>query len=280
MIIDGKKEAEIIRNEIKKEISDLKKKSGKTPSLTVILIGDFAPSLIYVKNKEKSAREVGINSEIIRYPKNVGEKDILKKIEELNKNDEISGILVQLPLPSQISKEKIINAINPSKDVDGFNPINVGNLSSGYDSIVPCTPLGCLLLIKKIEPNLAGKHAVIIGRSNLNGKPMAQLLLKENCTVTIVHSKTNDLQNECLKADILVAAVGVPNLIKKDWVKKNAIVIDVGINKVGEKIVGDVNFDELKDNVKAITPVPGGVGPMTIACLLKNTLMCFKARLT
>ena len=280
MIIDGKKQAEIIRNEIKKEISDLKKKSGKTPSLTVILIGDFAPSLIYVKNKEKSAREVGINSEIIRYSKNVSEKDILKKIEELNKNDEISGILVQLPLPSQISNEKIINAINPSKDVDGFNPINVGNLSSGYDSIVPCTPLGCLLLIKKIESNLAGKHAVIIGRSNLNGKPMAQLLLKENCTVTIVHSKTNDLQNECLKADILVAAVGVPNLIKKDWVKKNAIVIDVGINKVGEKIVGDVNFDELKDNVKAITPVPGGVGPMTIACLLKNTLTCFKARLT
>ena len=280
MIIDGKKQAEIIRNEIKKEISDLKKKSGKTPSLTVILIGDFAPSLIYVKNKEKSAREVGINSEIIRYPKNVSEKDILEKIEELNKNDEISGILVQLPLPSQISKEKIINAINPSKDVDGFNPVNVGNLSSGYDSIVPCTPLGCLLLIKKIESNLAGKHAVIIGRSNLNGKPMAQLLLKENCTVTIVHSKTNNLQNECLKADILVAAVGVPNLIKKDWVKKNAIVIDVGINKVGEKIVGDVNFDALKDNVKAITPVPGGVGPMTIACLLKNTLTCFKARLT
>ena len=280
MIIDGKKQAEIIRNEIKKEISDLKKKSGKTPSLTVILIGDFAPSLIYVKNKEKSAREVGINSEIIRYPKNVSEKDILEKIEELNKNDEISGILVQLPLPSQISKEKIINAINPSKDVDGFNPINVGNLSSGYDSIVPCTPLGCLLLIKNTESNLAGKHAVIIGRSNLNGKPMAQLLLKENCTVTIVHSKTNDLQNECLKADILVAAVGVPNLIKKNWVKKNAIVIDVGINKVGEKIVGDVNFDELKENVKAITPVPGGVGPMTIACLLKNTLKCFKARLT
>ena len=280
MIIDGKKEAEIIRNEVKREISDLKSKKGKTPSLTVILIGDFAPSLIYVKNKEKRAKEVGINSEIIRYPKNVSEKDILEKIKELNKNDEISGILVQLPLPSQISKKKIINAINPSKDVDGFNPINVGNLSSGYDSIVPCTPLGCLLLIKKIEPNLAGKHAVIIGRSNLNGKPMAQLLLKENCTVTIVHSKTNDLQNECLKADILVVAVGVPNLVKKDWVKNNAIVIDVGINKVGEKIVGDVNFDELKDNVKAITPVPGGVGPMTIACLLKNTLKCFKARLT
>ena len=278
MIIDGKKQAEIIRNEIKKEISDLKKKSGKAPSLTVILIGDFAPSLIYVKNKEKSAREVGINSEIIRYPKNVSEKDILEKIKELNKNDDISGILVQLPLPSQISKEKIINAINPSKDVDGFNPINVGNLSSGYNSIVPCTPLGCLLLIKKIESNLAGKHAVIIGRSNLNGKPMAQLLLKENCTVTIVHSKTKDLKQECLKADILIAAVGVAKLVKEDWVKKNSIVIDVGINKVGDKIVGDVDFDAVKDKSKAITPVPGGVGPMTIACLLKNTLDCFKAR--
>ena len=278
MIIDGKKQAEIIRNEIKKEISDLKKKCGKTPSLTVILIGDFAPSLIYVKNKEKSAREVGINSEIIRYPKNVSEKDILEKIEELNKNDEISGILVQLPLPSQISKEKIINAIDPSKDVDGFNPINVGNLSSGYESIVPCTPLVCLLLIKKIESNLAGKHAVIIGRSNLNGKPMAQLLLKENCTVTIVHSKTKDLKQECLKADILIAAVGVAKLVKEDWVKKNSIVIDVGINKLGDKIVGDVDFDAVKDKSKAITPVPGGVGPMTIACLLKNTLDCFKAR--
>ena len=279
MIIDGKKEAEIIQNEIKKEISEFKKKINKIPSLTVILIGDYIPSQIYVKNKEKKAREVGINSEIIRYPKNVSEKEVLNKIEQLNKNVKTSGILVQLPLPDQISKERIINAIHPSKDVDGFNPINVGNLSSGYKSIVPCTPLGCLLLIKKIEKNLSGKHAVIIGRSNLNGKPMAQLLLKENCTVTVVHSKTNNLKNECLKADILVAAVGVPHLVKKDWIKENAIVIDVGINKVGENIVGDVNFDELKDKVKAITPVPGGVGPMTIACLLKNTLECFKARL-
>ena len=279
MIIDGKKEAEIIQNEIKKEISEFKKKINKIPSLTVILIGDYIPSQIYVKNKEKKAREVGMNSEIIRYPKNVSEKEVLNKIEQLNKNIKTSGILVQLPLPDQISKERIINAIHPSKDVDGFNPINVGNLSSGYKSIVPCTPLGCLLLIKKIEKNLSGKHAVIIGRSNLNGKPMAQLLLKENCTVTVVHSKTNNLKNECLKADILVAAVGVPHLVKKDWIKENSIVIDVGINKVGENIVGDVNFDELKDKAKAITPVPGGVGPMTIACLLKNTLECFKARL-
>tara|TARA_Y100001958_G_scaffold24058_1_gene15009 strand:- start:122 stop:964 length:843 start_codon:yes stop_codon:yes gene_type:complete len=280
MIIDGKKEAEMIRNEIKKEISDLKLKTNKTPTLAVILIGDYVPSLIYVKNKEKNAKEVGMNSKVIKYPKTVSEKEVLKKIEELNKNANTSGILVQLPLPDQINKEKIINAIHPSKDVDGFNPVNVGNLSSGYKSIVPCTPLGCLLLIKTIDPELSGKHAVVIGRSNLNGKPMAQLLLRENCTVTIVHSKTNNLQNECLKADILIAAAGVPNLVKKDWIKKNVIVIDVGINKVEEKIVGDVKFDELKDKAKAITPVPGGVGPMTIACLLKNTLECFKARLT
>jgi len=278
MIIDGKKEAELLRLEVKKEIDSLKLKNNKVPGLTVILIGDFAPSQIYVKNKEKKAKEVGINSEVVRYPKEVSEQEVLKKIKELNDNNAVSGILVQLPLPSQINKEKIINAINPLKDVDGFHPVNVGNLSSGYHATVPCTPLGCLFLIKKTESNLSGKHAVIIGRSNLNGKPMAQLLLKENCTVTIVHSKTKDLKIECLKADILVAAVGVPNLVKGDWVKKDAIVIDVGINKVDDKIVGDVDFDNVKDKVKAITPVPGGVGPMTIACLLKNTLECFKGR--
>ena len=277
MIIDGKKEAANLREEIKNEILEIKKKTNKNPNLTVILIGDFTPSQIYVRNKEKNSTEVGITSNVIKYPKEVKEKEILDKINELNNDKNISGILVQLPLPEQISKEKIINAIDPKKDVDGFNPINVGNLASGYKSIVPCTPLGCLLLIKKVEKNLSGKHAVIIGRSNLNGKPMAQLLLKENCTVTVVHSKTNNLQEECLKADILVAAVGVPNLVKKDWVKSSAIIIDVGINKVGDKIVGDVNFEEIKDNIKAITPVPGGVGPMTIACLLKNTLECFKA---
>jgi methylenetetrahydrofolate dehydrogenase (NADP+)/methenyltetrahydrofolate cyclohydrolase len=278
MIIDGKKEAQLLRNDIKTEIELLKSKNDKVPGLTVILIGDFAPSQIYVKNKEKNAKEVGINSEIVKYSKDVSEQEVLKKIKELNNNEAVSGILVQLPLPPQINKEKIINTINPLKDVDGFHPINVGNLSSGYNAIVPCTPLGCLLLIKKIEPNLSGKHAVIIGRSNLNGKPMAQLLLKENCTVTIVHSKTKDLKTECLKADILVAAVGVPNLVKSDWVKKNSIVIDVGINKVGDKIIGDVQFETVKEKAKAITPVPGGVGPMTIACLLKNTLECFKGR--
>ena len=278
MIIDGKKEAAILREEIKNEIANLKKKTNKVPGLTVILIGEFAPSQIYVRNKEKNSKEVGINSNVLKYPSDASEEEVLNKIEELNKDKNISGILVQLPLPDQINKEKVINAIDPLKDVDGFNPVNVGNLASGYKAIVPCTPLGCLLLIKKVEKNLSGKHAVIIGRSNLNGKPMAQLLLKENCTVTIVHSKTKNLQNECLKADILVAAVGVPNLVKKDWVKSDAVVIDVGINKVDNKIIGDVNFEEIKDKVRAITPVPGGVGPMTIACLLSNTLKCFKAR--
>ena len=278
MIIDGKKEAEILRQEIKKEIESLKSKNNKVPGLAVILIGDFAPSQIYVKNKEKSAKEVGINSNVIRYSKDVTEKEVLKKIEDLNNDNDVSGILVQLPLPTQINKEKIINAVSPKKDVDGFHPMNVGNLSSGFNALVPCTPLGCLYLIKKVEKNLSGKHAVIIGRSNLNGKPMAQLLLKENCTVTTVHSKTKDLKEECLKADILVAAVGVAKLVKEDWVKENSIIIDVGINKVGDNIVGDVDFDTVKEKSKAITPVPGGVGPMTIACLLKNTLECFKAR--
>tara|TARA_B100001093_G_scaffold508654_1_gene571269 strand:- start:2144 stop:2986 length:843 start_codon:yes stop_codon:yes gene_type:complete len=276
MIIDGKKISMEVIEEIKKEISFLKKKTNKIPGLSVILIGDFAPSQIYVKNKQKKSLEVGINSEIIRYPEKITEQEILKKIKELNDNKNVSGILVQLPLPNHINKQKIINAINPFKDVDGFNPLNVGNLASGYEAIVPCTPLGCLLLIKKIEKDLTGKHAVIIGRSNLNGKPMAQLLLKENCTVTIVHSKTKDIKSECQKADIIVAAVGVANLVKEDWVKKDSIIIDVGINKIDNKIVGDVNFENVKNKVKAITPVPGGVGPMTIACLLKNTVECFK----
>ncbi len=280
MIIDGKKEAEVLREEIKKEIISIKKKTNKVPGLAVILVGDHLPSQIYVKNKEKSSKEVGINSNIIKYSNDVSEEDILKKIKELNNDNSVSGILVQLPLPDQISEERIINSIDPSKDVDGFSPINVGNLASGYNGIVPCTPKGCLMLIKKIEKNLSGKHAVIIGRSNLNGKPIAQLLLKENCTITIAHSKTKNLKEECSKADILVAAVGVANLVKKDWVKDGSIIIDVGINKQGDKIVGDVSFEEVKNKVKAITPVPGGVGPMTIACLLKNTLECFKARLT
>jgi methylenetetrahydrofolate dehydrogenase (NADP+)/methenyltetrahydrofolate cyclohydrolase len=276
ILIDGKKIAAELREELRQEVVNLKTKHNKIPGLTVILIGDMAPSQIYVRMKEKAANEVGLKSEVIRYPGTVEEKTILDKIEELNKDESISGILVQLPLPKHIDKQKVIETILPEKDVDGFHPMNVGNLSSGYDSSVPCTPLGCYLMIKKIEPNLSGKKAVMIGRSNLNGKPMAQLLLKENCTVTITHSKTKDLKAECLEADIIVAAVGIPELVKADWVKKDAIVIDVGINKTDKGIVGDVAFEEVSKVAKALTPVPGGVGPMTIACLLKNTIECFK----
>ena len=275
-LIDGKKIAAELRSKLKEEVDGIKKKFNKVPGLTVILIGDLAPSQIYVKNKEKSAKEVGLNSEVIRYANNVDENTILTKINDLNEDKSVSGILVQLPLPKHINKKKIIESISPSKDVDGFHPMNVGNLSSGYESSVPCTPLGCYLILKKIEPNLSGKKAVIIGRSNLNGKPMAQLLLKENCTVTITHSKTKNLKSECLLADIIIAAVGIPQLVKGDWVKKDSIIIDVGINKIDKGIVGDVDFDQVSKKAKALTPVPGGVGPMTIACLIKNTIDCFK----
>ena len=276
MIIDGKKISAVLREKLKEKVSKLKSTYNAVPGLTVILIGEDPPSKIYVKNKEKSAIEVGINSEVIRYQDNVEEKVVLNKIKELNENDKVSGILVQLPLPKHIDKRKVIETINPNKDVDGLHPMNVGNLSSGYDSMVPCTPLGCYLLIKDVEKDLNGKHAVVIGRSNLNGKPMTQLLLKENCTVTITHSKTKDLKAECKRADIIVAAVGRPKLVKADWVKKDAIVIDVGINKTDTGLVGDVDFEEVSKVAKAVTPVPGGVGPMTIACLLSNTVECFK----
>ncbi|NQW07949.1 MAG: bifunctional methylenetetrahydrofolate dehydrogenase/methenyltetrahydrofolate cyclohydrolase [Candidatus Pelagibacter sp.] len=276
ILIDGKKIAAELREELRQEVVELKAKYNKIPGLTVILIGDMAPSQIYVRMKEKAANEVGLKSEVIRYPEAVEEKTVLDKIEELNKDESISGILVQLPLPKHIDKQKVIETILPGKDVDGFHPMNVGNLSSGYESSVPCTPLGCYLMIKKVEPNLSGKKAVMIGRSNLNGKPMAQLLLKENCTVTITHSKTKDLKAECLEADIIVAAVGIPELVKADWVKKDAIIIDVGINKTDNGIVGDVAFEEVSKVARALTPVPGGVGPMTIACLLKNTIESFK----
>ena len=275
MIIDGKKISENLIAEIKSEINEIKK-SGKSIGLSVILIGEYAPSKIYVRNKEKKAKEVGINSEVIRFPENINQKEVISKVKELNDDENVSGILVQLPLPNHIDKEKIINSIAPNKDVDGFHPINVGNLASGYDAVVPCTPLACLLLLKSLKINLTGKHAVILGRSNLNGKPMAQLLLKENCTVTILHSKTKDIKTECRKADILVVAAGAAKIVKGDWVKKDAVVIDVGINKKEGKIVGDVDFESIRKKVNAITPVPGGVGPMTIACLLKNTIKCFK----
>ena len=272
----GKKKQPHLDRNLKMKLLSWKKKFNNVPGLTVILIGELAPSQIYVRNKEKSAKEVGLNSDVIRYPNDVDEKTILQKIKDLNEDTSVSGILVQLPLPKHIDKKKIIDSISPFKDVDGFHPMNVGNLSSGYESSIPCTPLGCYFLLKRVEPNLSGKKVVIIGRSNLNGKPMAQLLLKENCTVTITHSKTINLKSECLGADIIIAAVGIPELVKGDWVKKDSIIIDVGINKTEKGIVGDVDFEQVSKKAKALTPGPGGVGPMTIACLIKNTIDCFK----
>jgi len=280
VIIDGKKFARKLKFKLKKEIQSIKKKTRLTPGLSVILIGSHAPSEIYVRNKAISAKEVGINSKVLRFKNSISETKLISVIRKLNKDKKVHGILVQLPLPDHIHGHKIIEEIDPRKDVDGFHPINVGNLSSGKDSLISCTPLGCYLMIKSIRKNLSGLNALMIGRSNLNGKPMVQLLLKEDCTVTIGHSKTKNLKELCKKADIVVVAAGRANLVKGDWIKKGAIVIDVGINRVkkknGYKIIGDVEFKSVVKKAKAITPVPGGVGPVTIACLLNNTLKAFK----
>lgn len=280
MIIDGKKFARKLKFKLKKEIQSIKKKTRLTPGLSVILIGSHAPSEIYVRNKAISAKEVGINSKVLRFKNSISETKLISVIRKLNKDKKVHGILVQLPLPDHIHGHKIIEEIDPRKDVDGFHPINVGNLSSGKDSLISCTPLGCYLMIKSIKKNLSGLNALMIGRSSLNGKPMVQLLLKEDCTVTIGHSKTKNLKELCKKADIVVVAAGRANLVKGDWIKKGAIVIDVGINRVkkknGYKIIGDVEFKSVVKKAKAITPVPGGVGPVTIACLLNNTLKAFK----
>jgi len=279
MIIDGKKIAENLRETLKKQIEQIPSNQPK-PGLTVILIGEDPASQIYVRNKEKFANEIGINSKVLRFDSSITEEALTKEIHKLNQDREVHGILVQLPLPKHINSKNIINQIEPIKDVDGFHPINVGNLSSGNDALVPCTPYGCYLLLKEVISDFNGLNAVVIGRSNINGKPMTQLLLKENCTVTITHSKTKNLKNICQGADILVASVGIAKLVKQDWVKSDCVVIDVGINRIEEngskKLVGDVDFENVKDKVKAITPVPGGVGPMTISCLLQNTLKAYQ----
>ena len=279
MIIDGKKIAENLRETLKKQIQQIPSNQPK-PGLTVILIGEDPASQIYVRNKEKFANEIGINSKVLRFDSSITEEALTKEIHKLNQDREVHGILVQLPLPKHINSKNIINQIEPSKDVDGFHPINVGNLSSGNDALVPCTPYGCYLLLKEVISDFNGLNAVVIGRSNINGKPMTQLLLKENCTVTITHSKTKNLKNICQGADILVASVGIAKLVKQDWIKSDCVVIDVGINRIEEngnkKLVGDVDFENVKDKVKAITPVPGGVGPMTISCLLQNTLKAYQ----
>ena len=287
-IISGKEIAQKLRDEIKKEILELKKKYGKVPGLAVIQVGDVAASSVYVRAKTKSAKEVGIEIIDHHLDKRISENELLEIINKLNNQNNVSGILVQLPLPKNINEQKILDSINPNKDADGFHPLNVGKLSISSnindELLIPCTPLGCLIMLKSLKIDLRGKHAVVIGRSNIVGKPMAQLLIKESCTVTIAHSKTKNIEDECRRADIIIAAVGKPKIVKKNWVKKNVIVIDVGINrlenntngKIETKLVGDVDFEDVKEKCLAISPVPGGVGPMTIACLLKNTTTAFK----
>lgn len=278
--IDGKLFAEGLRAKLATAVKATKQNHGFTPGLAVVLVGDDPASDIYVTSKGKQTKEVGMNSYEYRLPDTTSQDDVLALVRELNGNPDIHGILVQFPVPDHISQEAIIETISPGKDVDGLHPVNAGRLASGFAAMAPCTPLGTLMLARDQLGDLSGKHAVIVGRSNLVGKPIAQLFLRENCTVTIAHSRTQDLADVCRQADILVAAVGRQEMIKGDWVKPGALVLDVGINRIpaperGEgktRVVGDVAYQEAAAVAHAITPVPGGIGPMTVACLLCNTL--------
>lgn len=275
-IIDGKEISAQIREKVKEFGETLKKESGRTPGLAVVLVGENPASKVYVKNKIEKTKEVGFTSIEHRLNDDVSEEELLNVVKNLNEDDKVQGILVQLPLPKHINADKVLDTIKPVKDVDGFHAENVGKLWSGLDSLVPCTPLGCSIMLKKLNPDLSGKKAIIIGRSNIVGKPMAALLLGMNATVTIAHSRTKNVEELVKPADIVVAAVGIPEMVKGSWIKKGAVVIDVGINRIerdGKKVlVGDVDYEECLENSSKITPVPGGVGPMTIACLLLNTL--------
>ena len=278
-IIDGKAFAEGLRGRVGREAAALKKRHGLVPGLAVVLVGEDPASQVYVRNKSRAVQEAGMASFDHRLPASTGQAELLDLVKQLNRDDRVHGILVQLPLPKQIDEAAVLAAIDPDKDVDGFHVINVGRLATGADGLVPCTPAGCLMLLKDQKPDLAGLNAIVVGRSNIVGKPMAALLLRENCTVTVAHSRTRDLPAVCRRADILVAAVGRPEMVRGDWIKPGAAVIDVGINRVpkeGEpgkhRLVGDVCFAEAVKVAGAITPVPGGVGPMTIACLLMNAL--------
>jgi len=276
-IIDGKAFSAKLREKIASQVKVIKDKHGVTPGLAVVLVGEDPASQVYVRNKGKQTAEAGMNSFEHKLDASTAESDLLALIDTLNKDDAVHGILVQLPLPKHINEEAVINSINFDKDVDGFHLTNVGRLSIGADGIVPCTPLGSLMMLKDTLGDLSGLNAVVVGRSNIVGKPMASLLLQANCSVTIAHSRTKDLPAVCRAADIVVAAVGRPEMVKGDWIKPGATVIDVGINRLeGEngktRLVGDVDFDEASAVAGAITPVPGGVGPMTIACLLHNTM--------
>ncbi len=285
-VIDGKAFAATVRGQVGEHVTRLKADHGITPGLAVVLVGEDPASQVYVRNKGKQTVETGMRSIEHKLDAETGEADLLALVETLNQDPDVHGILVQLPLPDHIDEKRVIEAIDPTKDVDGFHPINVGRLSSGEDSLIPCTPSGSIILLKSVQPDLSGLNAVIVGRSNIVGKPMAQLLLRENCTVTIAHSRTRDLPDVVRAADIVIAAVGRPEMIRGDWIKKGAIVIDVGINRVPgsepdsepgkTRLVGDVAYAEAADVAGAITPVPGGVGPMTIACLLQNTVIAAK----
>ena len=287
-IINGKEIAQNLRNSLKEEISKLKVKYNSVPGLAVVQVGNVAASSVYVKANTKSANEVGIEVIDHHLEEKTTQKELLNIINDLNGNKRVNGILVQLPLPEHFDEQIILDSINPNKDADGFHPLNVGKLSiathNNENLLIPCTPYGCLLMLKGLNIDLSGKNAVVIGRSNIVGKPMAQLLIKESCTVTIAHSRTRNLPDVCKNADIIIAAVGKPEIVKGSWVKNGAIIIDVGINRIesninGEiknKLVGDVDFKEVEKLASAITPVPGGVGPMTIACLLRNTTIAFK----
>jgi len=284
-IIDGKKISQKLKDNLKIEIEEIKNSFNRVPGLAVVQVGNFAASSVYVKAKTKAAKEVGIIVFDHHLDASTTQSELLNLINNLNKNNDVNGILVQLPLPKNINEQIILDSIHPNKDADGFHPLNVGKLSISNSNkenlLIPCTPLGCLIMLQDEGIDLSGKNAVIIGRSNIVGKPMAQLLIKESCTVTIAHSKTIDIENICRSADILVVAIGKPEVVKSNWVKDGAIIIDVGINRINDVennktvLVGDVMFDEVKNKVSAITPVPGGVGPMTIACLLKNTKTAF-----
>ena len=279
-IIDGKKFSQTLRDKVKNCVDLIKEKEGITPGLAVILVGEDPASQVYVRNKGKQTIEAGMNSYEHKLDASTSSEVLLNLIKKLNKDTNVHGILCQLPLPKHLNEKEVINSIDPEKDVDGFHISNVGLLNTGQKSMIPCTPLGCLLLLKDRIGNLSGKSAVIVGRSNIVGKPMANLLLQENCTVTIAHSRTENIESICAQADIIVAAVGRPEMIKKEWVKQGATVIDVGINRITKKIdgvektvlVGDVCFSDMAGVAAGVTPVPGGVGPMTIACLLANTV--------
>ncbi len=274
-IIDGKQIAADVRKQVAAEVKRLQAEHGITPGLAVVLVGEDPASKVYVANKAKQTVEVGMNSWEHKLPAETSEADLLAVVNKLNNDPACHGILVQLPLPKHINSEKVLNAIDPDKDVDGFHPVNVGRLWVGEKALVPCTPTGSVILAKTVKPNLSGVDAVVIGRSNIVGKPVAALLLRENCTVTVAHSRTKNIEDVVKRADLVVAAVGIPEMVKGSWIKPGAVVIDVGINRVPSeggktKLVGDVAYDECAKVAGAITPVPGGVGPMTIACLLRN----------